>query len=424
MIALIEVNAGDASAYDRSRGPCALTLLLLTALLLNSKRVYAEGEDVVEVNATISMEGARRLSAPAFTPHSEGRVVVSVPVEFDLKRLTGLELGELSAQGLIIEEVAGARGGLLNDAHAYSNLRAEDRVELFELFWERSWSALTARLGKLDANDHFAVSEHESLLINGASGYSPSIFGMPSYPDSAWSAQLVYQTPRLELSAGVFDGGSTSLKPTPTGARLWLSPQAYQGELFWVAQVTSHLGALQSEEEVGASEALLSPQQDRGFIARAPVHLTIGAWTHRGEVYPQAYPSEPGLPSWGLYLTGDLSLFSLPGDGELGLGLQAAMSPHYHPYHLSVALTGSELIRPIGWAKRGPSVALGASILALSGELTALEFHQREQLVELTMNLPLSRSLATSLSWVTVSGAHISGEVAHLLVGRLLLGAF
>lgn len=350
-------------------------------------------------------------------------MVVSVPVALDLKTLTGRALGALNAQGLIIKEATGARGVLLNDAHAYSNLRAEDRAQLFELYWERSWSALTARLGKLDANDHFAVSEHESLLINGASGYSPSIFGMPSYPDSAWSAQLAYQSPRLDLSVAVFDGGSTTIDPTPTGARLWLSPSAYQGGLFYVAQVTSHLGALQGErDEEGA--VLLSPQQDRDFSARAPLQLTLGAWTHQGEVYPQAKPIAPGLPSWGLYLTGDYTLASLARGGEVGLGFQGAMTPHYHPLHLSGALTWTELTRPLGWAQTGPSLAFGLSYLALSEERTELDLSDHERLIELTVNLPLSPSLATSLSWITLSGSRLDGGVAHLVVARLLLGSF
>ena len=413
------------SGYRASLAKHLLSLLVSLSPWFMFQPSYAEDpQDFLEVSSTISLEGAYRLSAPTQSPQSEGRVVVSVPISLNLKTLTGLELGSVSAQGLIIEEAAGAQGALLNDAHAYSNLRAEDRVELFELFWERSWSALTARLGKLDANDHFAVSEHESLLINGASGYSPSIFGMPSYPDSAWSAQLSFQSTRLDLSAGVFDGGSTTLNPTPTGARLWLSPSAYQGGLFYVAQVTGHLGALHSKEELSSAEALLSPQQDREFSARAPLQLTLGAWTHRGEVYPQADPSAPGLPSWGLYLTGDYTIASLARGGELGLGFQGAVSPHYHPIHVSGALTWTEVIKPLGWAHVGPSLALGLSYLALSGELQTLQLSDREQLIELTANLPLSPSLATSLSWVTLSGARLDGAVAHLVVARLLLGVF
>lgn len=379
-------------------------------------------DDFIKVSALINLESAQQVNIASSKAH-EGRVVVSVPLELDLKTLTGSELGLVSVQGLIIEEALGAKGKLLEDAHAYSNLRAEDRVEIFELFWEKSWSKITVRIGKLDANNHFAVSEHEALLINGASGYSPSIFGMPSYPDSAWSTQIAYHSSRLDLLTGVFDGGSTIVHPTPTGARLWLSPSAYEGGLFWVAQATTHLGKLHTEQELPSTENLLNPQQNRAFVARAPLHLTLGAWTHRGEVYPQKDLEAPGLPSWGFYMTGDYTLIRFTHGSELGLGLQAAISPHYHPLHLSTALTWTDLFQPIAWAKAGPSVALGLSYLSLSSELTALEFAHHERLVECTMALPLSPSLATSLSWMMLHGEHFTGQTVQLVVARVLLGA-
>jgi hypothetical protein len=357
--------------------------------------------------------------------------VLQVPISLDLETLSGLKLGELSALGLVVQEgeAMGEGRPLLQDLHAYSNLRAEDRAQLFELWWSRSWGPLSARLGKLDANDHFAVSEHEAHLINGAAGYSPSIFGMPSYPDAAWSAQLAYQSERVDVSVGVFDGGSTSLSATPTGARLGLSPEALKGELFWVAQLTAHLGALHTQSNTEEQSALVAPQQDRGFEARAPLHLTFGVWMHRGEVVPVS--EGRGEPSEGMYVTADLELMRLARGGELGLGGQLAVSPAYHPLHVSVALTATELLRPIGWAQRGPSLAFGLSHLSIADELT--HSYQigasHEQLIELTATLPLTPSLLVSLSALSFFGDQLFGgapsmpQQAHLLVGRLTLGA-
>ena len=411
------------NAYLNAQRP-SLSLLLLSSALSLTVGLTTPYAEALKASATLNLEGALRASAPVGAPSSEGHLVVAAPIWVDLDQLTGLKLGALSAQGMLIKEGLGGEGPtLLGDDHAYSNLRAEDRAQLFELFWERAWSQLTARVGKLDANDHFAVSEHESLLINGASGFSPSILGMPSYPDSAWSAQLSYQLDRFDLAAGVFDGGGTTLNPTPTGARWGLSPAAYQGELFWVAQVTMHLGKLHSAEQLQASSALLSPQQDRGFTARAPLHLTFGAWAHSGGIYQPLESSGPSAPSGGLYMTGDLTLAELSRGGELGLGLQAAVSPHSYPLHLSAALTCTELTTPLAWADSGLIIALGASALSRSNELQSLKLEEREALLELTATLPLSGWMTTSLSLMNITGDHLSGGRAHLVISRVTLGS-
>jgi branched-chain amino acid aminotransferase len=381
------------------------------------------------VGALITTEGATALGrarAPG-APRAELRHLAQLALSLEM-RTSSLELGRVVSQGLGVREDRDVQAGnpAFVDLHAYSNLRAEDRLELFELFWEREVGGWIFRGGKVDANDHFAVSEHEAHLINGAAGYSPSIFGMPSYPDSAWCAQVGVTSTRADVLLGVFDGGATELSPTPTGSLLWVSPAVARGGLFYVGQLTLHLGALHAEGEEGSSDHLAPTQSDRGFVARAPYHLTVGAWTHRGRVVGGEAREglAPGGPSWGVYVTSDLTLGVLNG-GEVGVGLQGALSPAYHPLHVSLALTWDDALPPLSQAPAGLSVALGLSHLRVA-EGVASSFGvgaTQEALVELTAMLPVFGWLTVSLSGVYLRGAHLGGGGEALaVVGRVTVG--
>ena len=242
---------------------------------------------------------------------------------------------------------------------------------------------------------------------------------MPSSPDSSWSVQIAQDLGRVEMRLGVFDGGSTTLTPIATGQLLGYSEGVKNGDLFWISQMTLHLGSLDHTSEDKEKRILLTPQQDRDFKAKSPMHITLGAWTHQGQVVPVSNQQNletiqiqsievKGKSSYGLYLTSDIRLLSLSRKGELGLGVQLAYSPHNYPLHMSAALTWSEVLSPIAWAETGTTMAFGFSHLEISEQLSELSFQERsqEQLVEFTVNVPLTPSLATSLSWITLYGAH------------------
>ena len=403
--------------------PHIYTLILGLHLLFVTS---SYGESSVDLGVTLTGEYGARLNTPTSAhPRTEQRAVLSVPISVDTSKLLDVNLGTISAQGLFIKEDPQLAQGLtlVDDVHAYSNLRAEDRAQLFEIYWERAWGSWLTRVGKLDANDHFAVSEHEAYLINGAGGFSPSIFGLPSYPDSAWSAQVSYHMPRVDLLAGVFDGGSTTLNPSPTGSMMWLSPSAQKGRLFWIGQVTAHLGSLYDRDQQPTGGEGLRPQQsDRGFQARAPLHLTLGAWTHQGEVVskPSTTGQSNGQPSGGVYLTGDLSITRFNRGSELGLGFQAAFSPAYYPLHASVALTVDDLIAPILWSETGLKVALGLSHIGIDEDAQGFGLGtSSEELIELSLALPISPYVLFGLTGMSVL---MERERAHLIVSRLTIG--
>ena len=68
---------------------------------------------------------------------------------------------------------------------------------------------------------------------------------------------------------------------------------------------------------------------------RSPLHLSIGVWKHQARVIKLKQKEEA---SYGLYMVGDLELVQLKKYGERVIGFQLAHSPHYHPWHASIAM--------------------------------------------------------------------------------------
>ena len=83
------------------------------------------------------MESAHLLGATSSSPSSEQRAVLILPLSIESRDLLSADLGTINLQGMIIKEDNQLNNGrsLLDDYHAYSNLRAEDRVQLFEIDW-------------------------------------------------------------------------------------------------------------------------------------------------------------------------------------------------------------------------------------------------------------------------------------------------
>ena len=420
---------------------CSTLILLLSAVSPyaqeTEKQIAKQSkQDPIELKAVLSLESAHLVNANSAQQASEQRAVLVLPLSLDTQDFLSVNAGTIELQGMMIKEDPTLSAGrpLLNDYHAYSNLRAEDRIQLFEMYWEKTWPISkgfgrgTTRIGKIDANDHFAVSDHESYLLNGASGYSPSIFALPSYPDSAWHLSHEQDFKSLVIKLGIFDGGSTSLEGTPTGKSFGLSPSAQRGELFYIVESTifwgskKHVDRQVSMNETLETEILTSVQQDRDFEMRAPFHLSLGLWKTQAKVVE--FNDQP-KDSYGVYLVGDFKLAHWQKYGDFGIGFQMAHSPDFHPLHASLAMIWDQIGSPLAWASQKPSLSLGFSYLNNSDEITYSQAiaSREEELVELTFALPLSDSLLINLSWMTLMGEHLPQGIAHLVVSRLTIGA-
>ncbi|AWB68476.1 hypothetical protein C2869_19635 [Saccharobesus litoralis] len=94
---------------------------------------------------------------------------------------------------------------LLGDWQGFDNIDASDQISLYQALIgfkpQENWQIL---LGQIEANDHFAFTDHGGLFLNSSMGFSPSINGLSSYPDTQLGLVANYQTDNLGISAGVF----------------------------------------------------------------------------------------------------------------------------------------------------------------------------------------------------------------------------
>ena len=146
----------------------------------------------------------------------------------------GLLMGQVSA---VLERLSRLRGtrALLSyavlrgsngsdftgDIQAFSNIDAEPFAHLFEAWLEQPiGGAGRLKVGRVDANTEFAVVGPAADFINASAGFSPSILGLPTYPDPKMSANLFIQAaPWLAFSGGLYEGtfdagadGATSVR--------------------------------------------------------------------------------------------------------------------------------------------------------------------------------------------------------------------
>ncbi len=108
---------------------------------------------------------------------------------------------------------------LVGDFQGFSNIDAPGFTALYELWYEQVFlgGRLRLKLGKIDASNEFAFVEHGGPLINSSAGFSPTIVGLPTYPNPATGAVL-FASPveSLYLGGGLFDGATQAGQPTGT----------------------------------------------------------------------------------------------------------------------------------------------------------------------------------------------------------------
>jgi len=166
---------------------------------------------------------------------------------------------------------------LVGDFQGFSNIDAPGFTALYELWYEQVFlgGRLRLKLGKIDASNEFAFVEHGGPLINSSAGFSPTILGLPTYPNPATGAVL-FASPveSLYLGGGLFDGATQAGQPTGTRG-----PSTLFGEpsdLFLIAEagvrrttasgrlrraglgITHHTGTFDRMDGVGTEEGATS----------------------------------------------------------------------------------------------------------------------------------------------------------------------
>jgi porin len=189
-------------------------------------------EAVVTSDVSGHLESGGRTSSAA-------RYLFDLGLTLDGERLIGLPG---AAFGLLFEQQGGENGSReIGDAQGFSNIDADGRTQIAEAWWEQRLlgDRLRTTVGKVDATSEFAFPEYGLPFIASSMGNSPTILGVPTYPDPAFGANVfVAPDPRFGLGAGIYDG--SGLDGVRTGSR---GPStAFDGRYFAIGQVDGHWG--------------------------------------------------------------------------------------------------------------------------------------------------------------------------------------
>lgn len=149
-----------------------------------------------------------------------GRGLLDLGISGDLEKLAGLGGASLFFG---FHSHGGPNGSdYTGDVQAYSNVDAQKFAQIAEVFYEQRLfgDGLRVKLGQVDANSEFAVAATAGEFINASAGFSPTIYGLPTYPDPMPSLNaFVHPLAWLALGGGVYRGPlATSATSPGTGA--------------------------------------------------------------------------------------------------------------------------------------------------------------------------------------------------------------
>lgn len=201
-------------------------------------------------------------------------------------------------------------------AQVYSNIDAQSRTTLYELWLQQSLFGGKARFkfGKVDANTEFAVVQTAADFLNSSMGYSPTIVAFPTYPEPKLGFGAFLQpTTRYALNLGVF-------RTAGMGTLSLVEPQ--------------HNWSLGSQERPG--------------------RVSIGYWRLDGDV--RGFDVRPSTSTQGVYSILEQSLWRRPlakpeGERRLSMYFQfgmadAKLSPVTHHVGEGMVLQAPFVSRP------------------------------------------------------------------------------
>lgn len=99
------------------------------------------------------------------------------------------------------------------DLQRYSDIDHDhDFVEVAMLWYEHAFAddTLFVRLGKDDVNTSFQALTAVDPLLHASFGHSPNLLAMPTYPDTAFGAQVFWRPAGFWAGLGIYDGALQS----------------------------------------------------------------------------------------------------------------------------------------------------------------------------------------------------------------------
>jgi carbohydrate-selective porin OprB len=159
----------------------------------------------VSLGATAVLD-VSRVGRPGGRPAFASRVLFDTRVEVDFGPLLGLP----HLAGFVQYYGKAGRNGtdVAADVQGFSNIDAPSFHDLGEAWLEVTLpgEAVRVKLGRIDANTEFASLHSSEQFVNSSMGFSPTIWGFPSYPDPRRGLVVASARPAwLGVSAGVFE---------------------------------------------------------------------------------------------------------------------------------------------------------------------------------------------------------------------------
>jgi len=227
------------------------------------------------------------------TAHS--RTLWDVNLNIDLEKAVGLTGGTI----FFDFQSADGRGGAADAGsfQLFSNIETPgNRDQISELWYEQKLfdDVLRVKAGKMNANAEFDFTDAAAGFMNGSAGTSPSIVGIPCYPDPAVGvAVFVYPLERLYIGGGVYDGAT--IDGISTGNH---SPETFFNDdassaWFWIG-------------EVGFSWNEVGPMGG-GRVA-------AGAWHHTADF--TTFDGNPESSTQGLYALAEQQVWRWAKEGD------------------------------------------------------------------------------------------------------------
>tara|TARA_R110002072_G_scaffold303123_1_gene494621 strand:+ start:24238 stop:24924 length:687 start_codon:yes stop_codon:yes gene_type:complete len=160
-----------------------------------------------ELNAFFIVDASRSFRGGQTVHRGTTRHLFEMAISAPTMPLFGWSGGTLNAA---FQSQAGLdASSLIGDLQVFSNIDADGRNQVSELWYEHVWEDTPWRVlvGKVDANTQFAFVENGLTFLQSSMGFSPTIFVMPTYPDPAFSANVFYEPDEgFFTGVGIYDG--------------------------------------------------------------------------------------------------------------------------------------------------------------------------------------------------------------------------
>lgn len=350
------------------------------------------------LSAYLTLDASSHMSGGADPGSAAARGLLDASLDIDGGKAIGLESSRFV---LGLQAFGGDNGsadvGLIQ---SYSNIdAADDRVQLGRAWYEQGWSddATRVRIGKMDANGLFASVAGAARFIHPSMALSPTILGIPTYPDSAFGIAVQQQLGGgFDVRLGLFDGAAQA--GVRTGIHGPGSVFGAPSDLFYVA------------------ESSYSWAESGAHAGRA----ALGRWQHTGDFDRFDGGSERGTGGFFLVLEQRLGEDSKgrSTDAFLQLG-EADDEVSSIQFHIGLGVTASNFLLP----EREDAIGVGLSQVRLSDTTGAGFTAEAETAIETFWSLKLSPGIRAKpdLQYIIDPGGDGSQRDAWIATLRITL---